>query len=245
MQDLEYIDNYFKGALPAEEAGPFEHRVLTDAPFADSVAFYCASVRAAREQSLPEKKQHFGDLYLEYNKEHSHKTPSLVRRLMPYAAVAAILAALIIGWWIWLKPVAPQQLAAAYEQDRFKTLSVKMDTRPDSLQTGLRLYNEGKPEQALRQFESMIAKNDADIKAKEFAGIVSLELKEYDKALAYFRQLEQYPGLYSNPGKFYYALTLMKRSMPGDQQKAKELLQQVVQEDLEQSDVAKKWLSKW
>ncbi len=107
MQDLEYIDDYFKGALPTEETGRFEQRVLTDAPFADTVAFYCASVRAAREQLLPEKKQRFGELYRKYNEEHSPTDPLHIGAKIEClaAAAAAMLAALVIGWLIWFKPL--------------------------------------------------------------------------------------------------------------------------------------------
>jgi len=56
-------------------------------------------------------------------------------------------------------------------------------------------------------------------------------LQQYDKAIDYFFQLEYY-NLYSNPGKFYQGLTLLKRNMPGDKQAAKVLLQQTLQNDL-------------
>jgi tetratricopeptide (TPR) repeat protein len=165
---------------------------------------------------------------------------------MPYAAAAAILAVAVLCWFMFIKPVTPQQMARQYEQQQFASLDVTMSSREDSLQHGLHLYNEGKPGQALQQFESMISKNDSDFTAKKYAGIVSLELREYDKALDYFRQIQQYKGLYSNPGKFLYALTLMKRSMPGDLAEAKQLLQQVAQSnDLEGKETAQQWLSKW
>ncbi len=240
MQDLEYIDNYFKGALPAEETGRFEQRILADTPFAETVSFYFASVLAAREQLMPEKKQRFNGLYRQYKEQH---TPSLLRQWLPYAAAAAALAAVFLVWWLW--PVAPQQMARAYEQQQFASLPVTMAARPDSLQAAISQYNEGKAAQALLQFETILSRNESDILALKYAGIVSLELRQYDKALLYFGRLRQAPGLYSNPGKFYYALTLMKRSMPGDQPKAKQLLQQVVQEGLENAEMAKQWLRKW
>jgi hypothetical protein len=41
--------------------------------------------------------------------------------------------------------------------------------------------------------------------------------------------LENYTQLYANPGKFYHALTLLERNLPGDKQQVKILLEQVVQ----------------
>ena len=75
-------------------------------------------------------------------------------------------------------------------------------------------------------------------------GIVYLRLANYDKAFLYFQQLENYP-LYSNPAIFYQALTLMKRNGPGDKQNAKQLLQQVVKDNLEGKAVAQQWLKNW
>jgi tetratricopeptide (TPR) repeat protein len=86
---------------------------------------------------------------------------------------------------------------------------------------------------------------NCDISAKKYAGIVYLRLSNYDKALAYFQDLEKYTSLYANPAIFYHALTLMKRNQPGDKQTAKQLLQQVVQNNLEGKGNAKQWLDKW
>jgi tetratricopeptide (TPR) repeat protein len=73
---------------------------------------------------------------------------------------------------------------------------------------------------------------------KYYAGIVYLQLGNYEKALQYFRQFEN-DTLYSNPSLFYQALTLLKRNLPGDKQKARELLQRVVDMILERKKLRK------
>ena len=82
------------------------------------------------------------------------------------------------------------------------------------------------------------------LKQKKYAGIVALRLGEYDKAINHFVQLESYTHLYSNPGKFYHSLTLMKRDLPGDAERAKQLLNDVVQNHLEGNKDAEIWLKK-
>ncbi|HKO81806.1 MAG TPA: hypothetical protein VJU78_15480, partial [Chitinophagaceae bacterium] len=77
-----------------------------------------------------------------------------------------------------------------------------------------------------------------------YAGIVSLRLEQYDKAVNYFSKIENIK-LHANPGKFYHALVLIKRSQPGDMETAKQLLKQVVENDLEGKEEAEKWLKKW
>jgi tetratricopeptide (TPR) repeat protein len=119
-----------------------------------------------------------------------------------------------------------------------------MSSRADSMQMGLKLYNEGKFPEALQQFETIIQSDTANFTAKKYAGIVSLRLREYDKALLYFKQLETYTDLYANPALFYQALTLMERNRTDDAAKAKQLLEQVVQNDLEGKEVAEEWLKK-
>ena len=79
---------------------------------------------------------------------------------------------------------------------------------------------------------------------KKYLGIVYLRLGNYQKALFYFHQFES-DTLYSNPSVFYQALTLLKRNLPGDKEKARELLQQVRDNDLEGKEFAQKWLDKW
>ena len=70
-------------------------------------------------------------------------------------------------------------------------------------------------------------------------------LEQYDKAINYFSQLGNYTYFMQTPGKFYHALTLMKRNQPGDNETAKQLLQQVVENDLEGKKDAEEWLKKW
>ena len=77
----------------------------------------------------------------------------------------------------------------------------------------------------------------------KLAGIVCLRLKQYDKALEYFRRLETIP-LEVNPGKFYHALALVERGTPEDLRNAKIILKQVIEKDLDGKETAAEWLKK-
>ena len=96
----------------------------------------------------------------------------------------------------------------------------------------------------MQQFEKIINADTANFDAKKNAGIVSLQLKNYDKALAYFTQIENDPR-FSNPAKLYKALTLMERNNAGDKEQAKELLQQIIQNNLDGKETAQQWFGKW
>ena len=120
-----------------------------------------------------------------------------------------------------------------------------MGNREDSLQKGLRLYNDGMHREAMNLFESLVRMDTTFIDAKKYAGIAALRLEEYENALHYFSLLASDTQLYANPGKFYQALTLLKRNRPGDKEAARQLLQAVVNEDLERSKEAEDWLKKF
>ena len=247
MNNLEYIEAYFNKELVSEKKREFEQRIIADPVFAEEIAFYLSSKQAAATDMM-EERERFKEVYAQYKQGGyaGRQKPALIRRLWPWvAAAAAVLAGIIFGWNVWLKPASPKVLADKYVLENFQTLPVTMGNKQDSLQAGLRLYNEGRLEEALKQFESMALNDTSSFEAKKYAGIVSFRLGQYDKAINYFSQIENYTQLYANPGKFYHALTLMKRSRPGDKQTAKILLEQVVQNDLEEKETAQQWLKKW
>lgn len=247
MDNLEYIDNYFKGVLSPEERIDFERKLNQDPVLAEDMAFYLSAIDAGNELLKNEKISKFRTYYSEYlesNKNQKDQRAKVVSLWPRIAAVAAVFAAVLLAWFIWIKPDPPKLMADKYMLDNFQTLSVSMGTTEDTIQKGLRLYNEGKQEEALQIFEELAKTDTASSDAKKFAGIVSLRLGQYDKAISYFTALAR-NSLYGNPGKFYHAITLMKRNQPGDKQQAKALLQQVVDEDLDEKEVAREWLRKW
>jgi tetratricopeptide (TPR) repeat protein len=226
--------------MSAEEITKFEQLILEDPLFAEEVAFYLSARQAAQDEGVIEKKERFREIYLQ------HKPAAPVRamgRWSWYIAAASVIAVVIFSWYLYQRSAGPGQLANRYVEQHWQTLGVSMSSREDSIQTGLRLYNEGKWQDALRQFEEIIQSGVAGSEVKKYAGIVALRLKDYDKALVYFTELSQYK-LYANPGLFYQAVTLLERNRSGDPENAKQLLLQVVQNDLEEKETAREWLRK-
>jgi tetratricopeptide (TPR) repeat protein len=240
MDNLDYIENYFTNIPGSELTREFEERIKSDPGFAEEVAFYLAAQEVSKEASGLEKKQLFKETYQKNRIVRS--VP--IKKLVYYIATAAVVSGLIFGTYTFFRPVSPQQLAVQYEKEHLQTLPVTMSGHSDSLQTGLRLYNDGKFSEALTQFENIIRSDTSNFTAKEYAGKTALHLKEYDKAMSWFEQMETYKGLYSNPAQFLQAITLMKRNLPGDAAKAKQLLQNIVSDDLEGKEFAQEWLKK-
>ena len=245
MGNLELIEAYFNEELSAEQKSEFELRITADPAFADETAFYLSSKQAAASE-LEENRNRFKGIYQQYKQGNVQQVGKVtpIRKLWPWVAAAAVLAGIILGWYTFFQPVSPNELADRYIKENFQNLAVKMGGREDSVQTALRLYNEGKNGEALKYFETMIDRDTSFAEAKKYAGIVCLRLGQYDNAVRYFTRLEN-DTLFANPGKFYHALTLMKRNQAGDIDTAKQLLQQVVDLDLDEKEKAVEWLKKW
>jgi tetratricopeptide (TPR) repeat protein len=245
LDNLAYIETYFSGELSEEKIREFERKIIAEPDFAEQVSFYLTSKQLAAAE-LKVERERFREVYEKYKlgNKGSGNQQSIVRKLWRWAAAAAVLAGIIFGINIWFKPISPAKLADKFIKENFQTLPIKMSAREDSLQIAIQLYNEGKLAEAQRRFESLAQTDTSFGEAKKYAGIVSLRLEQYDKAIDHFSQMEK-AHLYANPGKFYQALTLLKRNLPGDREKAKQLLQQVVENDLEGKEQAMQWLRKW
>jgi len=240
MEPTAYIDSYFKGELAAEEKEQFEKKIIEDPVFAEEVAHYLSAFQVAKEESEEIKKQRFLEIYKE---SKIQKSSGMIRKLWPSIAVAAMLAGIILGLYLFIRPVSAQQLADGYIRDQFQSLRVSMGNQ-DSMEAAKNEYNNDKPIAALKSFERIIQTDSSNFEAKKYAGIVCLRLQQYDRAMAYFKQMEADTTAYINPAIFYQALTLMKRNHSGDVPEAKQLLQKVVKNDLEGKEIAEEWLKK-
>lgn len=242
MDNMEYIESYFKGNNTAAQKLQFENKILNDADFADEVAFYISVNGVMKQELYEEKKQRFREMY------ESHKVIAMkprVRSLWKYmAAASVIIAAFVLTWIFSVNSSSPHQLADKYIQQNFKTLNVTMGNG-DNLQTGISLFNSGKLNEALSVFETLENRDPSNSEALKYAGITSLRLGNYDKSIKYFSLLAADSSLYSNSGKFYKAIALLERNNQGDKEAAKQLLQEVVDRDLEGKNEAEKWLRKF
>jgi tetratricopeptide (TPR) repeat protein len=250
-QRLEHIENYFQGTLSAVEAREFEKTIQGDPDFASEVAFYMSSVAIVKDQLHAEKKIRFRQIYDSSKMVVAdHLAPSttkgaVIRRIWKYAVAAAVFSAVLVSAYLYTAKTTPVELADQYISKEFKVLGVHMGTTSDSMDLGRRFNDAGRYSEALIIFENIAKQYPTDVKAREYAGIAALQLKNYDKALLHFKDLATVPGLVSNPGNFYTAITLMKRNQAGDNDQAKAILQNVVKNKEANSEIAEAWLKNW
>lgn len=236
MDNLIYIDDFFAGEKTGEKKQDFENRILNDKNFAEEVAFYLSASSAIKEEMLQEKKERFREIYQQKNIQPAKYTATTkpmqkIWRMLAAACIVGLVA--LGGWWMFSKNETPQQYAAQYIQQNMENIGVSMGNGQDSMQVAIGFFKAGKLNEALTYFESVVKQDSTNNTAKKYAGIAFLRLEKYEQALQHFHALASDTALYSNPGKFYEAITLLKRNQLGDEQKAKKLLQQVVEKALD------------
>lgn len=239
---IDYIDAYFSHALEENERQQFETRCSSDEAFAGEVAFYLSARAAAREALLQQKTEQW-KTSAEVNKNIPLKPvkKSVVIRWMPYAAAACVI--FVMAFYFLFYQYTPQRLAADYLNKI--DLKQTMDAGHDSVQMGISDYKSRNYPQALIIFNDVITRDEKNSDAKKYAGLSYLQLKEYDKALAMFKELSGMRSLAFNSGDMLQATTLLERNQPGDKEQAKTLLEKVVRENEEGSKKAKQILDAW
>jgi tetratricopeptide (TPR) repeat protein len=215
----ETIDNYFQDKLPMSEKEAFETRLELDKTFAEEVAFYLQTKTTLQTETLRQRHAEWLP-----NRQRGKRTVIYTRMAV---GIAASLVLLMFGWLLLKKPeLTPEQMASEYIEQNLMTLPLKMDETQDSLELGKRFYNEKKYPEAMAIFEKLL---DREPQALEFTGLTALQMNKYEDAMRYFEKLSQNTELITNKGKFYTALTYLKQ---GNTQKGKQILQEVIEQNL-------------
>lgn len=237
---LEKIDKYFNNELSLSERHDFEVQLVKDSELKENVSFYLNTRTAAKQLTDDKRRREFE----EFRKNLSQKSEGSgkVKPMIWLSGLAASTVLVIGFWWFFRTPdLTMNALADTYIQKNFQNLPVKMDASADSLQMGLRLFNEQKLSEAQIVFENILKRKYSDSEATKYAGITALRLKNYNKAIQYFRLLASQKDLFANPGKFYQAITLLQQS-PMNKKEAEFLLKDVVDNGLEGKEEALKML---
>ena len=235
------IEDYFNKQLSAREKEQFEEELKTNTDLAESVAFYLLVKQTAKEDT---REKRLAEKHAEWQ-ALSRNIPSktVSRQFITYASAAVILIALGLGWYFLASGTKEkEQLADVYVQENFATLSIQMDGHADSLQQAIGAYNKGNFMETAAIAESILKREPQNAEVQKIAGIASLKLKDYDKAIAYFHQLGEQKNLYSNPGRFYEAITHLQRGLPLDKKAADDLLKEVIDSNLEGKEEVEKWV---
>ena len=237
---FDYIESYFTGSLDQAEKQQFEERCSQDESFAQEVAFYIQSRQVLKEELLAAKKAAWGS---NVSTLGARKSPGLVRTFVMAASAAAVL--LLFSLYLLTRTATPTQLADKYIHTHYEQLSQTLDGTRDSLAQGITAYNNREFTHALALFTTLANDHANNSDARLYSGLTYLRLKEYDQAIHEFDTLANMSSLYSNPGPFLKAVTLLQRNATGDRETARDLLQDVVRRNLDGNQEAAAWLQKF
>ena len=240
---LTYIEAYFQDQLSGKEKLEFEQRCQADDSFAGEVAFYIAARQSIKDELLRQKKAEWQAATVRTLPVSNAPRIILRQPWLRYAAAACVV--IVVSLFFLLRPANTRTLANEYIDEYYQQLkSLKMGAA-DSIELGKIAYKNKEYDRAVTLFETVAKSHTDNAEAKEYAGLVYLEKENYDKAIRFFESLANMKGLYNNSGLFLTATAMILRNKNEDMQKAKLLLEQVVKENLEGSDEAKKLLKKF
>ena len=242
MTELELIESYFTGELSPHEKAAFEGRLENDPAFAEEVTLYILSRRAAEEVLLEEKRKRFLEQFQDLSRKDKSIPIGRSKSWWYYGLAAAATLLLFVLFITFLNPEDPQRVAESYIEENLATLSTTMSGATDSLAQGIAAFNGKDYALAESIFESLQREPELSAEATEYLGITYLRRGDFHKAEEQFKKLIAFDDLYRNPGKFYLAVTLMRRSENGDVEEAKRILQDVVDKALPGHEEASQWL---
>lgn len=246
-ESIEYIEAYFEKQLDEPAMRRFERQCEQDADFARDVALYITTREAMRQALAEQKREQWRPLSDErrstlraVSPETGEELPSLpeeatiapaaatrklaIRRWMPYAVAASLLLFVAI-YFSDSERSLNRQVASAI-QEEIAPPSPKMGI-PDTLELAKNAYKNKEYDRALQLYGAILQTDSLHDQALLHKGRIFLIKKNYDSALHYFNTLSGME-LASNSGPYDAALTLLERNQESDQEKAKELLQKIV-----------------
>ncbi len=235
------IDQYIQGQLSGEALKEFEALLEKDtalqeevnfAQYAEVVLHKKLSTKAVQDevdQKLQPLLTQFGDQYfteaafeqVESNAETVQPetrttptpTPTLIKRLLPFAMVAAAAALLLFVYWnstLFLPHEHEKLYANFYEPE--KTINTQSPTNAlTDFDKGTQQYNNKKYQEAIPHFEKSVDENINRAWALIYTGNAQMELTQMDEAIQTFQQLKtQYPD-FANKANWYLALCQLRQ----------------------------------
>jgi tetratricopeptide (TPR) repeat protein len=244
----EEADDYLNGRMNPQERSDFESKLAGNGEMSSGLKLYKTIETAMQgyeknkeeEEALRRSLQALRETYFTTTAQPSRS--KLYKIFLPAAAILILVAAVYL---LVSRPPGPHQLAKEYIGKQLASLGQTMNAPKDSLQQGIAAYNNKDYGKALRLFEWVSRNSPDNSDSKKYTGLVYLQTGDYDKALEQFNELAAVKGLYSNPGLFLEAVTLLQRNSEGDLPRGRALLERVVREKSEGSEEAEKWLQRF
>jgi tetratricopeptide (TPR) repeat protein len=253
---IEKIDAYLEGEMSAQERALFETELSTNQELSSAFRMYQTiesgmrahnSALSTGEVALKDTLQKLNADYFKPEGKGSARVVQLpLRKLFKnIASIAAAFILIAVCYVLFLRQgPESRRIAQNYIETNLSEISQSMNGVNDLMEQGISAYNQGQFKNALPLFEEAYRSNPSNSDAIKYMGFSYLKMEDYDNVYKEFDELSNRKSLFSNPGNFLKAVTLLKRDNDGDKAQAKILLQQVVHDKSEGSSEAEEWLKK-
>ena len=226
---IAYIESVLTaGGGVAEQLQALETKATSDAEFAEVLAFYLASKQAAAEEQAVRK----ASLKAMLPKQEQAVAPKGKRVSMGLVwgslAAAVLVGALFIVPKLMQSDINPRDLAMQYVSQDIQSGKVMGSETVAVVEQAITAFNEGQYPEAVKVCSVLLLQNPKDAAALEYRARANTMLGAYDAAITDLNILAADESLAFNSANYYTALVYLHRNAAGDEQRAKELLQQVV-----------------
>ncbi len=250
---FERFEDYRNGDLDENQKAVLEEELATNPEMKEAFVIYQNiedNMRNLAQNKLREAElqvtledlgsKHFG----QESPEQTRVIPLYTQRTFKIiSGIAAMLLVFFVAYFLFFQN-DPQlsQRAETYYATNYSELGQTMGDQ-DVMQSGIAAYNEGDYETAKLNFNQVLEADPQNSEAIKNLGVTHLAVREFDGALIQFEHLASREDLFSNPGVFLQALTLLRRNESGDEAQARSLLQRVSDENLAGASQARDWLN--
>jgi tetratricopeptide (TPR) repeat protein len=245
---FEQFEDYLTNKMSEKERLLFEEQLARDEDMRTDFGVYAKIEEEmkldpeskAEEQALKESLARLNTAY--FNAQHREEAPTVpITRNNTWNYIMGIAAASVVflaAYFVFFHSVQDvNQMAGEYFTSRYEQLGQTMGSTEDLMQQGISAYNK-------QDFEAVLDENPQHYQAKLNIGLSYLSMQEWENALSQFGELAERQDLFQNEGRFLQAVTYLKRNEEGDNEKAKPLLEEVVERNLFGVERAKEWLKK-
>lgn len=214
QETYEQIERYLQGALEGEELLRFERALDEDAALAEEVKLQRSVSNLLSEEGVGELDQKLSELRGEYAAEGPKLLP--FRKMWFVAAAVLVLGIAYIGFFKTAGLIDGEQLYISYFEPYPADNAVRSQgadsTQIDQLKTALDAYSKGDLEEAARGFLGYLYLQETDARASFYLGVTLLSQGYADKAEATLGAVaERSDSIYSDPARWYYALSLIRQ----------------------------------
>ncbi len=216
-RDLENIGRYLEGTMSPEEVKAFENEVSNNTALKEALE----EEKTARNLITAVGRLELKDTFEGYEAEmestlpkHQQEVrviPLWVRRAIPMAAMIAVFVG--VYWFMLGDDVTSDKVYTTYFET-YEAPTALRDSQTDTpvhWNTAVRYYNEGKYDEALRNFLKSEEEDIPEYLIDFYAGMCSLSIEEpnYNTAVNYFLEVERGDNDYREQAMWYRGLALL------------------------------------